>query len=141
MNCNECFTEFDNSTHAPKILPCSGLTCLKCLENMPHGINRYLIKCKTCSKDHIFSNLTDLQTSDIALHLSNKNESSSLVNFSENLKDSLRNDNYEIHKHFDNVINDIDIKAETLIQFIHSSREQLQEQIKVHQKKCIAIFR
>jgi hypothetical protein len=140
MNCNLCLSPFNQVENLPKILPCIGVSCLKCLKNMPCIKNEYLIDCVHCSKTHLIANIHDLPTSEITLHLASQNKSPNLKEFSEDLEYYLRSENYDIYKHYDDVICDIDIKAETLIQFIQASRDQLQAKAKKNLENTLAIL-
>ena len=91
----------------------------------------YLINRIHCSKNHIISNIEDLTTSLITLHLlSQQDKILNLQEFSEKLHEYIRTENYDIYKHYENLIFDVDIKAENLIQFFHVSRDKLRKQAK-----------
>ena len=143
MNCNLCDATFNTLENVPKILPCLGISCLKCLQTMPTYSNECLVNCSHCSQVHIVSsNLKDLPTSEITLHMIS-NENKPVVNvktFSQDLNYYLKSENYDIYKHYDYVICDIDIKAEMLIQSIHASRERLQAKAKQHLDATLTIL-
>jgi hypothetical protein len=169
LYCAHCTSKYDISDHLPKILPCLGLKCLKCLKK---DINlnikdEYFINCTTCSSTHLVSSVIDLPTSDIIVHLlSVKNElqqennqeineenlelddereskrikGQQLSDFSEKFKEKNRIEYFEIHKHYDQIIGDIDIRAESLIEFIHKSREDIQKKVKDFRDESLKIF-
>ena len=144
MNCTQCHKRFNAGTNCPKILPCLAVKCLACLKKMPNIQNEYLIDCKVCSKPHIISDLTTLTTSDIALHLVEKPKkqdiTTSVLEFAENMPQLIRGESYEVYKHYDNIICDIDIKGETLVQLVHSCRQQLQNRVKEYRDQTLAFF-
>jgi hypothetical protein len=137
--CNICSVAFNELENLPKILPCFGLSCLKCLTETTCVKNEHIIDCKNCSKVHLITNLNDLPTNNI-LSISSRDNVSFLKDFQDNLNTYLQSENYQIYKHYDNVICDIDIKAETLIQFIHSSREKLQQNVRDQQRKMLCLL-
>ncbi len=145
INCGQCYLEYNKSDHEPKILPCLGLICFKCLsEPTAGGIEKErLVDCKNCSRIHLIPNFNDLPTSRITLFLNEFSEEISLGNvesnleiksrlksFSEIFHQLIREENFEIYKHYDNVICDIDVKSEQLISFIVKSCDALKNQIK-----------
>jgi hypothetical protein len=137
--CNICSVEFNTLENLPKILPCFGLSCLKCLTETTSIQNEHLVDCKNCSKAHLIANLNDLPTSNVLSFFSRDNVIF-LKEFQDNLHTYLQSENYEIYKHYDNVICDIDIRAETLIQFIHSSRDSLRQKVRDQQRKMLCLL-
>ena len=153
--CTSCTANFNSTDHLPKILPCLGLKCLKCLKKELFMRKDFLMNCAHCSKSHFIQNVDDLPTSQIVLHLISgaqpeskilpltSEETSSdpiLKDFSAELSDTLSRDNFEIYKHYDNIINDIDIRAEQFIQFIHLSRRDLQDKVKALRDETLTLF-
>lgn len=142
MTCNICKLEFNELDNVLKILPCFSLSCLKCLNTFPCIQNETLVNCRSCSKTHFITNVNDLPTNEIKLDiLPSVNKKNDLEEFQEELKTYLRSENYEIYKHYDDVIYEIDIKAETLIQFIKKNCEMLQKQVIDHQNKAMYLFK
>jgi hypothetical protein len=60
--------------------------------------------------------------------------------FSRKFTETNRIENYEIYKHYDNIIGDIDIRAESLIQFVNQSRDDLQQKVKALRQEELSIF-
>lgn len=172
LYCAHCTSKYDTTEHSPKILPCLGLKCLKCLKK---DINlnikdEYVIKCTTCSKTHLVSSVIELPTSDMIVHLINMksdiqqrikreleedeetldigdeddsfqgDKKQKLNEFSEKFREKIRLENFEIHKHYDNIIGDVDIRAESLIQFINQSRENIQNKVKSFRAESLKVF-
>jgi len=141
MTCNICKFVFNDLETLPKILPCLGLSCLKCLQTFPRIQNESLVNCINCSRPHFIANINDLPTSNITLDLvTNADKKTELKEFQERLKFYLNSEHYEIYKHYDDVICDIDIKAETLIQFIHETTFLLQHKVRDHQRKTLSLY-
>ena len=143
MNCSECQLTFDASHRLPKIMPCLSLTCLECLHAMPNIQSEYAITCSSCRQTHLITDLNEVPTSQITLFLLAKNNlsgPSSLSQFGARIKEYLREENFEIYKHYDNIIFDIDILAETLIQFLVARRDQLQKQVDLHLSHAAEFF-
>jgi hypothetical protein len=155
--CNNCFAQYDNNVHVPKILPCLGLKCLKCLKNDVDIKleDKYIINCKTCHKAHLVSSVIDLPTSEVIIHLikrQNKpeqvikhelNSKSIGINeesFSEEFKQKIRIEYYGIYKHYDNIIGDIDIRAESLIHFINKSRQEIQNKVEIYRDESLKVL-
>ena len=127
------------------------LKCLKCILSQPSVHGEYLINCQNCLKAHLISNISELPTSHVTLRLIEKlaetSEYSSLSDlkailkeYSSDLSAQIRIEKFEVYKFYDNVINDIDIRAEELLQSVHLSRDQLQNQIKVYQNEALKFF-
>lgn len=157
-NCLKCNQQFNDKTHEPKILPCSHLLCKLCLDSNQKELGYFLVKCFTCSKIHEMANLTDLPTSHLISKVLLSREADDEENSTEDdkgdlilrknkrikldshlneLDSYLRVEKFEINKHYDSVINDIDIRAESLINYIHKYRETLQEKVNYERKRTI----
>ena len=63
-----------------------------------------------------------------------------MSDFSEKFKEKIRIEYFEIHKHYDQIIGDIDIRAESLIEFIHKSREDIQKKVKDFRDESLKIL-
>ena len=165
LYCNCCKSKYDTIDYMPKILPCLAIRCLRCLKNEQYSQEEYLIKCTNCLKVHFIRNVNSLPTSDIVLHLIKsstdqnhehitagaqsglnprleyfESDKLKLKEFVENLKENMRDESFEIYSHYANIINDIDIRAEQLLQFVHLSRENLQNKVKDIRDNSLAIF-
>jgi hypothetical protein len=154
-SCLKCNQLFNSKTQEPKILPCSHLLCKQCLDSNEKELGYYLVKCCACAKTHEMANLTDLPTSmlisnvllsqeieediseDDSTNVLRKNKRIKLDSHLNELDTYLRVEKFEINKHYDSVINDIDIRAESLINYIHKYRETLQEKVNYERKRTI----
>ena len=145
--CDQCHLEFDGNENEPKILPCLALKCLSCLntagkESSIDGVRA--VECKKCSTFHLISNIYDLPTSEITLFFNSLNlqqislenrDSNSIIKtnlqkFSGNFLQSICEKKFEIFKHYDNTISDIDVRTEEIISCSVKSCEKLKNQIK-----------
>ena len=169
LYCVHCTAKYDTTEHSPKILPCLALKCLRCLKKDLNLSNKdeYIIHCIECSATHLVPSVVDLPTSEIVLHLvkttnetqlENKRGGGSgeeeedreslllpkkrqkLADFSRMFSEGLRRERFEIYKHYDHAIGDIDIRAEGLIQFVNQSRGDLQKRIKSFRDESLSVF-
>lgn len=143
--CPRCELKFDTNEKTPRLLPCSRLICYKCIDNYKQILGGYIIECECSSKIHNIDKLDDLYPSQLTLHYLNR-EKTELQPSSQNMfveikdlldqyKYKLEVTKYDIDKHYDDMEMDIDIRAETLINFIHESRDSLHSEIKNHREE------
>ncbi len=129
--CLTCQSKYDRTKHQPKVLPCSHLVCSQCLETRPKTIGIFSIKCGTCGLLHGLKSLADLPTSQLVTSVWVESDSEAvgqpskrakLEHFLADVGQYVRSERFEINKHYDSVVNDIDIRAESLINYIHNYR-------------------
>ena len=161
IKCEHCLAKFNNNDHMPKILPCFALVCLKCLLKESSIINgEYLVNCKKCYQIHFITNIADLPNSQITLFINESNEENGklenktienleissnktkfgLKTFAQLYCQSIREGKYEVYKHYDHVLGDIDIRAEQLVTSIVKSSDKLWSQIKAHNDESNKFF-
>jgi hypothetical protein len=113
------------------------------LSKQPSSNGEFTLKCN-CRSNHKLSSQDELPTSEIALNVLKQAEHGKqeldFKPYLDELEQKMRIEKFEIYKHYDNVINDIDIRAESLINFIHKSREILQNQVKARRDESLAFF-
>jgi hypothetical protein len=84
------------------------------------------------------SSLDDIPTSQSTLFMLNQHENPPLQESVESyLTRELKISLFNIHNTYDNAINDVDIRAETLINLINTSRSQIQDKLNEMKKKSI----
>jgi hypothetical protein len=140
-----------------KILPCLSLKCLNCLKTAGKvsSIDEVrAVVCNKCSNFHLISNIYDLPTSEITLFFNSLNLQqtflenpdsnaiikASLREFSGNFLQSICGKNFEIFKHYDNTISDIDIRTEEIISCIVRSCEKIKNQIKSYYEDVLVFL-
>lgn len=145
LTCPRCNASFDTNEFNPRILPCNQLICFKCIEATKQVLGGYSIECDCSQRVHSIDKLDDLTPSQLSLYYLNKptgvESSFDLLNNLKHLLDEykykLELTKYDINKHYDDMEMDIDIRAETLINFIHESRDMLHTEIKAHREETI----
>ncbi|CAF0717126.1 unnamed protein product [Brachionus calyciflorus] len=139
LNCPGCQNSFDDNEKLPKVLPCSDLACLDCLKSKSTTfINEYLFSCFKCKKEQVLSNLTDLPNNNFVLYMLKNKSEETHGNVAKKFKFNHRVESYEINKHYDNIINSVDIRTESLISFLCSSRDTFINQINEHRKRSLS---
>lgn len=136
LNCQSCKLNFDSINRIPRILPCNKQICSSCAENSKQILGGFIIKCECKSRHHNIDKLDDLLVSQISLaYLTNKQpENMELKDQIEKYKYGLELAKFDVSRHYDDMEMKIDIRAETLIEFIHDSRDLLHAEIKAHRK-------
>lgn len=117
--CDGCKSKFDLEKRLPKILPCSCMLCLICLDERKNEFDEYIFKCNSCQKSHHFSDLDSILTSQIVSHIlenTNENENRLLEKFSEKLAQKINFQTNETSKHYESVLCDIQNRSERLIE-------------------------
>ncbi len=138
--CQSCKTNFDSDLRTPRILPCSKQICTLCVENSKQLLGGYLIECECNSRAHNMEKLDDLLVSQITLACLSKTTDCNeleIIDMREQVekyKYGLELARFDVGRHYDDMEMKIDIRAETLIEFIHDSRDILHAEIKAHRK-------
>ena len=127
LKCPNCNTSYNTDTHSPRILPCDQQQCLACIETYRQPLDGYLIACDCKQKLHHIYKLEDMPVSQATLFCMNRRDASH--------KYMLEQAKFDISQHYDDMEMKIDIRAETLIEFVHDCRESLHAEIKAHRKK------
>ena len=137
LKCLICHMDFDLTVKNPRILPCNQLICLKCVMAAEERLGGFLINCSCFSKTHKIRDLNDLYPCELIENylsrLSDRGDASKFECLKNQIKQarfSLNVAKYEANKHYDTMEMNIDIRAESLINFIHDSREALHKEIK-----------
>jgi hypothetical protein len=156
LTCQNCSLIYNSTDREPRILPCSDLLCMQCLANLSHReLTTFITNCPLCNKSHRLSKLDDVPKSNTTLYLLNQrqNESSTqmetisqgtdnqtFVNMMQQLNKDLKLARFNIQIHYDDAINDIDIRTETLINSINTARAQMQDKLNELRNKSIDDF-
>ena len=151
--CPDCKESYNEGDRSPKILPCSDSLCVMCLLKCnQQSLGGYNVLCTVCKKTHSVSSLDDIPTSKTTLYLLQQIEKSSVTNSTENkfnetvnkvileLNKEMKISRFNIQLHYDDAINNIDIRTETLINELHTARAQLQDKLNEDRKKSIDLF-
>jgi hypothetical protein len=133
LNCSICNNHFDTNKHSPYILPCDNQACLSCIESFKQILSGYAIKCKCQYKIHNINKIEDIPISQFALTTG----SDSMNQLVDNFKYGLELTKFNLSQHYDDMEMKIDIKAETLIDFIHNSRELLHKELETHRLETV----
>lgn len=139
LSCLICEQTFNNHDKIPKVLPCSDVACSSCLNKKCEiFLGEFLFKCTNCKKELKIANIDELPTSKLTLHLINQSNvvKTNLKQFNLNTKSEI----YKLNKHYDNIINSVDIRTESLINFLCTSREVLIKQINEFRKQSISNY-
>ncbi len=152
LKCSKCKLEFNLFEKNPRILPCSKLICCKCIEDNKQILGGYSIECSCSESAHEVESLDDLYPSQLTLYYLKQQQNNlntetkqqsttqtqqqtpnmleSMKKILDTYKYKLELAKYEINKHYDDIEMDIDIRAETLINFVHEQRDVLHSDIK-----------
>ena len=128
LSCIKCKLNLNTTQRTPRILPCNRLICTSCIEDCKQSLGGYIIDCNCSLKTHTIEKLDDLLISHISLAC--LNNSKDLKNQIDQYKYSLELAKFDVSRHYDDMEMKIDIRAETLIEFIHDSRDLLHAEIK-----------
>jgi hypothetical protein len=69
LKCPACKAQFDLEKKLCKILPCSCVMCLECLQENKNEFDEYIFECSSCKRKHHLFNLDTIVTSKIISHL------------------------------------------------------------------------
>ena len=127
LSCPNCKISYNTDTHSPRILPCNQQLCLACIETYRQPIDGYLISCDCKKKSHQITKLEDVPVSQATLFCMKK--------ASNKHKYMLEKAKLDISQHYDDMALKIDIRAESLIEFVHDCRDSLHVEIKAHRKR------
>lgn len=132
LKCSKCEQKFDTDKYAPRILTCNKLICTNCILAAQQLLGGFKIEdCVCSSRVHLLSKLDEAPISQLSV-LYLKNQSQNLNDLIQELKYSFELAKFDLTRHYDDMQMKIDIKAETLIDFVHDARSQLHADIKVH---------
>jgi hypothetical protein len=158
LKCQACEQQFDTTDREPKILPCSDLICLQCLveHSRKQVLPSFFFTCLQCAKTHTVSKLDEMPTSKTTVYLLKQAEQTgesvnsmsnvqskiepALKTALEQLNKDLKLARFDIQIHYDDAINDVDIRTETLINSLNTARLQMQEKLNQNRTKSIDQF-
>lgn len=124
LKCQTC----NNSQNLGRILPCNKLICTDCIEqNKQQSGTGYKIKCDCACKQHLITSTTSTNPNSLKHQIDEARSSLELAKF-------------DVSRHYDDMEMKIDIRAETLIEFIHDSRDSLHAEIKQHRKNTESLM-
>lgn len=145
LNCGICNQMFNKTDREPKLLPCSNKMCLSCLKASSKKImSAYKLECSVCKEEHNISDIDDVPTCNSVLfllqHQSGQTEPELINETLQQVNKDLKFARYQIHTHYDDAINDVDLRAETLINSIHMARMHLQSKLNEDRKRSVQDF-
>lgn len=142
MKCCICSSDFDLESRQPRILPCGNSICLQCIHSSKQLLTGYRITCKCSVEEHKLKSLADLYPCEMILSLLRLRQVDSENDPGDHLKCqvdasriSLDVAKYEAQRHYDAMEMNIDLRTETLIEFIHEKRDCLRLQVKSFREK------
>ena len=128
LQCHSCHISFNEETNSPKVLPCADMVCLECLEKKSvRFLTDSFYQCTICDKELTFNEQNGLPGNNLLLH-------NDLFNFEFDFK----SEHAAINKHYDQAINNIDIKTEFLILQLNNLRNQLIEKLNEHRNEALS---
>ena len=124
LKCPICNTSYNKDTHSPRILPCDQQQCSSCIQSCLEPLGGFKINCECKQKVHRVNSIEDVPISQATMFFMNKSNQKNML---DQIKD-------EISQHYDDMEMKIDVRAETLIEFIHDFSDSLRAEIKSHRK-------
>jgi hypothetical protein len=137
LKCPACRAQFDLVEKLCKILPCSCVMCLECLQEKKNEFDEYVFECSSCQRKHHLFNLDTIVTSRIISHLVTNSKTSTnsqcdaalsttndvdvspvLKGYSYSLVQSMKIQKADINKHYAATFRAIDERAERLIEVL-----------------------
>ncbi|RNA02175.1 hypothetical protein BpHYR1_001639 [Brachionus plicatilis] len=128
FNCQNCSSQFNTVKNIPKVLPCSDLVCLQCLnQKVNTSLSDITYECLICQKTVHLTDPIQLPDNKLLMHFYDTKiihpDSLTSLHFDQ------KHEELTVNKHYDQVINNIDIKTELLILQLNNLRDSFIDRV------------